>query len=52
MIYKQKNLILTSRIGFREMKKCLDCGSTEIVKNLRTNLIFCYDCKGTKVIDI
>ena len=34
------------------MKKCENCGSNEIVKNLRTNLVFCFDCKGTHIRDL
>jgi len=31
------------------MKECASCGSNEIVKNLQTGQIFCYDCKSEKV---
>ena len=31
------------------MKTCVNCNSSEIVKNLNTGLIFCYDCKSKSV---
>lgn len=31
------------------MKTCVDCGSNNVVKNLNTYKIFCFDCKSERI---
>lgn len=33
----------------RRMKLCADCNSNNVIKNLNTNKIYCFDCKSEKI---